>query len=141
VTVPVKYSAEEEEKDHNKFSRAFKDFLDDYARAHDDWLAAKHEINPDINIWKEKQNKFEKLAPEFPKNLMTPVDSSYLKTILRKGRQSKYKRKKPDTEVKGEETKVKEEKQEKKPPQTRIIDIPGMGKTFPTVKWTENDFV
>lgn len=140
VTVPVKYSKEEEEKDHNKFSRHFKDFLDDYARAYDDWIQAKHEVNPDINAWKEKQNKFDKLAEEFPKNLMTPVDGPYLKIILRKGRQSKYKRKKPEPEVKVEKVAVKEEVLEE-PPKTWIVDIPGMGSQFPSVKWKESDFL
>ncbi|KAL3912072.1 MAG: hypothetical protein SGILL_007028 [Bacillariaceae sp.] len=141
VSVPVKYSQEDEEKDHNKFSREFKDFLDDYAKGYDEWIQARHDVNPDVNAWKEKQNKFEKLATEFPKNLMTKVDNAYLKIILRKGRQSKYKRKpKAETEAKVKVEKAEETAEEEEKPQTRTIDIPGMGKQFEKIEWKESDF-
>ena len=144
MSVPVKYSKEEEAKDHNSFSREFKNYLDDYAKAYDNWIQARHDNNPEaVNAYKEKQNKFEKLATEFPKNLMTKVDNSYLKIILRKVRQSQYKRKpKAETEAKVKVEKAEEtadEEDEKAPP--RIVDIPGMGKHFESVQWKQSDFV
>lgn len=142
VTVPVKIPKDEEGKDHNKLSRDFKGLLDDFARAYDDWLAKKHEIHPEqVNLWKEKQLKFDKLAKEFPSNLMTPVDAAYLKLAMRRERQNKAKRKKPVSEAKVDETEKDEEEEEEEAAPKRVVDIPGMGKSFACVKWKESDFM
>ncbi|KAL3909092.1 MAG: hypothetical protein SGILL_008228, partial [Bacillariaceae sp.] len=141
VTVPVKAPKDDDGKDHNKLPRDFKGLLDDFGRAYDDWLTAKHEIHPEqVNLWKEKQLKFDKLAKEFPSNLVTPVDPTYLKLAMRRERQNKSKRKKLVQEAKVDETEqVVEEEEEEEDPK-RIVDVPGMGKSFETVKWKEDDF-
>lgn len=154
VTVPVKLPEEDEGKDRNKFPREFQDLLDDFARAYDDWLEAKNALDPDFNVWKERQNKFDKFVDEFPSNLVTPVDAAYLKQALRRFRQNKAKRDKTKAasaaklkeikpEVKkeptGDETK-KDLSEEKPAPKTRTIHIPGLGTEYPTKYWMENDF-
>ncbi|KAG7341564.1 hypothetical protein IV203_023517 [Nitzschia inconspicua] len=158
VTVPVKAPPEEEGKDFNRFPREFQDFFDDYARAYDDWLEAKHALDPEFNVWKERQHKFDKFAKEFPSNLVTPVDSTYLKSALRRFRQNKAKRDKTKAasaaklkdvkdvkEIKKSpgETKKKDNTEEETPPpssKTITIHIPGLGKEFPAKVWTEKDF-
>ncbi|KAG7358479.1 hypothetical protein IV203_015068 [Nitzschia inconspicua] len=157
VTVPVKAPPEEEGKDFNRFPREFQDFFDDYARAYDDWLEAKHALDPEFNVWKERQHKFDKFAKEFPSNLVTPVDSTYLKSALRRFRQNKAKRDKTKAasaaklkdvkdvkEIKKSpgETKKKDNTEEETPPSSKTITIhiPGLGKEFPSKVWTEKDF-
>jgi hypothetical protein len=154
VTVPVKLPEEDEGKDRNKFPREFQDLLDDFARAYDDWLEAKNALDPDFNVWKERQNKFDKFVDEFPSNLVTPVDSAYLKQALRRFRQNKAKR---DKTKAASAAKLKEIKLEFKretteeemqmdateevlAPKTRTVHIPGLGKEYPTKLWMENDF-
>ena len=95
VTVPVKQpppDADSDGTDHNKFSRDFQELLDDYARAYDEWCSRQAEIDKKFSVFKEKQYKFERLAKEFPPNLLTPVDANYLKKIVRRARQNKHKR-------------------------------------------------
>jgi hypothetical protein len=154
VTVPVKLPEEDEGKDRNKFPREFQDVLDDFARAYDDWLEAKNALDSDFNVWKERQNKFDKFVDEFPSNLVTPVDAAYLKQALRRFRQNKAKRDKTKaasaaklkeikTEVKREtdEEETKKELAEEQPmPKTRTVHIPGLGTEYPTKHWVENDF-
>jgi len=152
VTVPVKNpEGDSDGRDRNRFPRALQDLLDDYARAYDDWCVAKSNLDPSFETWKEKQHKFDKLAKEFPSNLLTPVDPSYLKHIMRRARQNKYKRGKTaassvksKAEVKEEqhapEEEDSEEEEEEEEAQGRIVDIPGPGKVFPRLTWKENDF-
>ena len=93
VTVPVKQPDTDNEKDGNKLPKEFKDLLDDFARAHDEWCRAQGAIDKDFATFKEKQKKFEKVAKEFPSSLITPIDSEYIKLVIRRVRQYKLKRK------------------------------------------------
>lgn len=99
VTVPVpKPSAGDDDEgvDHNKFPRLLQDELDMYAREYDifckhegDYRHAKDEEFP---IHLEKRKKYDQVVKEFPKNLMTPIDSEYMKKLVRRARQNKSKR-------------------------------------------------
>jgi Skp family chaperone for outer membrane proteins len=103
-------------------------------------------------IYKEKQLKFDRLVKEFPTSLMTPVDANYLKKIVRRARQNKHKRSKTaalkqktdgDTvkdEPKSEPEPESEEEEKEEEPQGRTVNIPTMGKKFPTVKYNSLDF-
>ena len=99
VTVPVpKPSAGDDGDgtDHNKFPRDLQDELDMYAREFDtfckhegDYRHAKDEEYP---IHLEKRKKYDQVVSIFPKNLMTPIDSEYMKKLVRRARQNKSKR-------------------------------------------------
>lgn len=101
VTVPVpKPSAGDDGDgtDHNKFPRDLQDELDMYAREYDvfckhegDYRHAKDEEYP---IHLEKRKKYDQVVAIFPKNLMTPIDSEYMKKLVRRARQNKSKRSK-----------------------------------------------
>jgi hypothetical protein len=153
VTVPVKQQAADDEDkdgtDHNKFPRELQELLDDFARAYDDWCQLQSEIDKAFAIYKEKQLKFDRLEKEFPTPLMTPVDSNYLKKIVRRARQNKHKRsktaalkQKPDGDTaKDEEADPESEEEEKEEePDGRTVNIPTMGKKFPSLKYNSLDF-
>jgi sRNA-binding protein len=108
-------------------------------------------MDPEFNVWKEKQLKFDKLANEFPSNLVTPVDAAYLKQALRRFRQNKAKRDKTKAAAKmkdpkelrketEEEKKMASPEEEKPVVKTRTVRIPGMGVEFQTKVWAEEDF-
>ena len=93
VTVPVKQSREGE-KDGNKLPRDLQEVLDIYGKAYDEWCTAESKVDGSFETFKEKQGKFDKLASLFPKNLVTPIDPTYIKQVVRRARQNKYKRSK-----------------------------------------------
>ena len=156
VTVPVKQPEGEEAGDQNKLPKDFKDLLDDYARAYDEWCKAQNAIDKEFGSFKEKQKKFEKLVAEFPSSLVTPVDSEYLKLVVRRVRQYKLKKKraqelkeqvaakkeseKPavEEEVVGQE---EPEEEEPEPPAQVFLKIPTTGVQFDTVQFDIENFV
>jgi hypothetical protein len=147
VTVPVKNPVDTDGKDRNKLPREFQDFLDTYARAYDDWCVAKSALDPEFNTWKEKQFKFDKMAKEFPSNLMTPIDPPYLKHVMRRSRQNQYKKKyaaaaaaAPKAEGKDDDEADVSDEEEEEAPESRIVELPGLGKVFPTIPYKESDF-
>jgi hypothetical protein len=98
VTVPVALLPTDDDTDHNKLTREFYDAVDEYARAFDDWCDAEGEYRKEIGDKNfvahfEKRKKFDSLVEEFPKDLFTPVDKTYLQKILRRARQNRHKRK------------------------------------------------
>jgi hypothetical protein len=148
VTVPVKQTDDNDNTtDHNKLPKEFKELLDDYARTYDDWCRAQSEVEEGFALFKEKQAKFEKLAKDFPSSLVSPVDSDYLKKIVRRVRQYKIKKKKADEmkQQKGgvaapaeNEESVQEDDQEKEV--HRTVNIPTAGVEFITKRFVMEDF-
>ena len=155
MTVPVKNEDSDSggNRDHNKLGREIQDLIDDYGRAYDDYCTARLVLYPTMNINKEKQAKFDKLATEFPTGLLTPVDPNYLKQVARRARQNKYKRQKTaearqqqlevaakkEAEAQEEEEESESEEEEEEE-EENIIDLPGKGVVFPTIDWQANDF-
>lgn len=153
--MPIKHdpAEDDEEKDHNNFSRDFQELIDDYARAYDNWCSAQSLVVKNFALLKEKQAKYDALIEHFPKNLLTPVTAEYMKKIVRRARQNRHKRKKTaelkpeekDEEDSGEESEkeeVEEEEEQSSPkPKKRIVEIPTLGSVFPKMKWKESDFV
>lgn len=149
VTVPVKQPDENDSTtDHNKLPKEFKDLLDDYARAYDDWCRAHSEVEEGFALFKEKQAKFEKIAKDFPASLVTPVDSDYLKKVVRRVRQYKIKKKKAEElrQQKGGATQTSAEKEESGEEEDqekglhRTVNIPTAGVEFATKKFVLQDF-
>eukprot|EP00980_Cylindrotheca_fusiformis_P000711 scaffold168_cov124-Cylindrotheca_fusiformis.AAC.11 len=151
VTVPVKQPDESDNTaDHNKFSKEFKDLLDDYARAYDVWCRAQADVDESFALFKEKQAKFDKVADAFPSALVTPVDSDYLKKVVRRVRQYKIKKKKADelrlqkggasvsSSVAAKEESGQEDDPEKE--EHRTVNIPTAGVEFMTKKFEIEDF-
>lgn len=145
----MKAPEDDDLKDRNKFPRDFQDCLDDYSRAYDDWLTAKHEIDANLIVWKEKQKKFDKLAKEFPANLVTVVDVNYLKNMVRRARQNRAKREKTAAamvaKLQEEQLSVAEKEQEDEKdgddkPASETIYFPGLGTFFQTIEWKESNF-
>lgn len=99
VTVPLPEDPDDPEDeegllDKNKFSRDMQELLDTFCRIYDDWCDAQGRIQPDFAVHAEKRQKFEMLAKEFPDNMVTPVDATYLKKVVRRARQNRQKRSK-----------------------------------------------
>lgn len=82
--------------DRNKFSRPLQDAFNAYSIAHDEWCGAvsvwKESIKEKYHLHHERMNKFDDLIQFFPKDLMTPVDGSYMRKIVRRARQAASKR-------------------------------------------------
>jgi hypothetical protein len=147
VAVPVKQPEEDGgSSDQNKLPKDFKDLLDDYARAHDEWCRAQAEVDKDFALFKEKQKKFDRIAKVFPSALVTPINSDYLKKVVRRVRQYKLKKKKVQElkrraetpSAKNNEESDREEEQEKEV--HRTLNIPTTGVEFPSMKWKIADF-
>mmetsp|Transcript_20513 Transcript_20513/g.30831 ORF Transcript_20513/g.30831 Transcript_20513/m.30831 type:complete len:504 (+) Transcript_20513:113-1624(+) len=148
VSVPVPVKANPD-VDNNKWPREAQDLLDEFSRAYDDWChaeAAWREIDPSIKekfpIHKKRMNKFDELLPVFPKDLITPIDGTYLRKVVRRARQNKHKRIKtaqklsdeasvPET-VASQPSADKEEKEEDVKTTIEIM-IPGKGISFANV--------
>jgi hypothetical protein len=163
VTVPVKHRPgdAEDEKDRNKLPRDLQEALDVFGKAYDEWCSAQSKVDNSFETFKEKQGKFDKLAKLFPKNLVTPIDSNYLKQVVRRARQNKYKRSKtaaaktekpvekeePVVENEIEEGSTKEERQEEEedsvepPKKHRIVNIPTTGEMYGRRPFSAWDFV
>jgi len=167
VTVPVKHRPgdAENDKDRNKLPRDLQEALDVFGKAYDEWCSAQSKVDNAFETFKEKQGKFDKLAKLFPKNLVTPIDSNYLKQVVRRARQNKYKRSKTaaaknekpvakeesvveDDEI--EEGSTKEESQEEEeeeeesveqPKKHRIVNIPTTGAIYVRKSFSAGDFV
>ena len=150
VSVPVK--PPDDAKDGNKFPRNLQEVLDVFGKAYDEWCTAQSKIDSSFQTFKEKQGKFDRLAKVFPTNLITKVDATYIKQVVRRARQNKYKRTKtaaakteketvkeePDKEVEDEQVEEEEqvESEEEKeepvapPKKYRTVNIPTKGSTF-----------
>jgi hypothetical protein len=148
VSVPVPNAANPD-VDNNKWSREAQDLLDEYSHAYDDWChaeAAWREVDPTstekFQLHHERMNKFDQLLPFFPKDLITPIDGTYLRKVVRRARQNKHKRSKTAQKLEEEgillpsyETSVSSSmKTDPEPINTGYkINIPGKGKKFPLV--------
>ena len=98
VPVPVK---ENPDVDNNKWTREAQDLLDDFSHIYDDWChaeAAWREADPTatkkFQLHHERMNKFDRILAVFPKDLVTPIDGTYLRKVVRRARQNKHKRSK-----------------------------------------------
>ena len=129
--------------------------LDVHGKAYDEWCTAQSKVDSSFETFKEKQAKFDKLAALFPKNLVTPIDSTYLKQVVRRARQNKYKRSKtaaaaaareqesakksePEPVAESEEGEEEEEEEEEPAPERkqRIVHMPARGSSFKNTKWS-----
>ena len=88
------------------------------------------------------------MAKEFPKNLMTPVTSEYLKKLLRRARQNRNKRKKTAAFREGSKDEESNDKvaaadaseDEEGTEEVLELDIPGIGSDFPSKIYNIEDF-
>ena len=147
VPVPVKPNTD---VDNNKWSREAQDLLDDFSHIYDDWCqaeAAWREVEPTVakkfQLHHERMNKFDKILLVFPKDLITPIDGTYLRKVVRRARQNKHKRSK--TALKFEEDGITPlevqssspaaaAKPEQEPVKQALeLSVPGKGKLFPHV--------
>jgi hypothetical protein len=83
VPVPPKRNPD---VDDNKWSREAQDLLDDFSHIYDDRRhaeAASREVDPTVakkfQLHHERMNKFDKILAVFPKDLVTPIDGTYLR--------------------------------------------------------------
>jgi hypothetical protein len=94
VSVPVPHM--DDGVDRNKFARPLQDAFNAYSIAHDEWCGAvsawKEAIKEKYHLHHERMNKFDDLIQFFPKDLLTPVDGSYMRKIVRRARQAASKR-------------------------------------------------
>jgi len=100
VSIPApKVMAELQE---NNFSKEYKEALQIYSCAYDDWCDAegkycitlpKNKRNK-FKLNTEKKNKFDRMVQEFPNNLAVPLEISYLRKIVRQERSNKQRREK-----------------------------------------------
>ena len=156
VSVPAK--PPDDVKDGNKLPRNLQEVLDVFGKAYDEWCTAQSKVDSSFQTFKEKQGKFDKLAKVFPKDLATKIDSNYLKQVVRRARQNKYKRSKtaaanrekesvneepaPEEEVEEEEESEEEkEKPAELPKKHRIVNIPTKGSTFARTEGSVEDFL
>jgi hypothetical protein len=147
VSVPVPTKANPD-VDNNKWSREAQDLLDDFSHIYDDWChaeAAWREVDPTVakkfQLHHERMNKFDKILAVFPKDLVTPIDGTYLRKVVRRARQNKHKRIK--TALKFEEDGVTPIPQPSSPASLKPdvesakpvlkIAVPGKGQRFPFV--------
>jgi len=160
VTVPVKHRpGDENEKDRNKLPRELQEALDVFGKAYDEWCTAQSKVDNFFETFKEKQGKFDKLAKLFPRNLVTPIDANYLKQVVRRARQNKYKRSKTaaaknekeaakeermvEDEIVEELTKEDSEEDEDIPElkKYRTVNVPTTGAIYSRRSFSAQDFV
>jgi hypothetical protein len=104
-----------------------------------EYREAAPDIKEKFQLKKKKFDKFEEVVKEFPSDLVTPVDSAYLKTVSRRARQNKQKRVKnagglftATPKAKGVEPKKETvEPSKEKVSETVEIKVPGKGRVFP----------
>mmetsp|Transcript_11560 Transcript_11560/g.21859 ORF Transcript_11560/g.21859 Transcript_11560/m.21859 type:complete len:238 (+) Transcript_11560:817-1530(+) len=133
----------------NNFAKEFKEALYIFAGVFDDWCVAEGEYNQSLSTIKrkpfkanvEKLKKFDGLVNEFPKNLATPVDISYLRKIVRQERSNKSRRdKRKDGGGSGNSAvavvgdSMAEQQQESE------IHIPQKGTEFMSIDFCRQDF-
>ena len=113
VSVPIAPNPDEDEDDntdHNKWSREFYDCFGEYCNLYDEWVeliaVVKQEQDiTDYVVYFEKRNKFDQLIKDVPQDLKTPIDKSYFQKLLRRSRQNRHKR---ERTLKRQEEKAKE---------------------------------
>ena len=92
----------------------------------------------------EKQTKFDSMLDEFPKNLATPIDVSYLRKIVRMESSNKKRREKRKSGSGGGGEAVARiddaTSTMKQPQQDVVVCIPQKGLNFPTIKFNEQDY-
>jgi phage-related minor tail protein len=168
VTVPVKHRpGDSDQKDGNKLPRDLQEALDVFGKAYDEWCTAQSKVDSSFETFKQKQGKFDKLAKLFPKNLVTPIDSNYLKQVVRRARQNKYKRSKTaaaaaarensatkeeeqaaaaaeknevEEESAKEESDEEEESVAEPPKKHRVVNIPTTGSNYLPQTFSAADF-
>lgn len=163
VTVPVPKSApEDEDEDHNTWSREFYEVMSEYGYCYDALMDAIQERQAaqglEFPAHFEKRKKFDNLVDEFPnKHLKTPIDKAYLQKILRRARQNKHKRDKTAKRLEemaqrfipekgpGHEDgrKVDDDSDEDRSENSskrRAVQLPIFSKKFPRVPFLEEDF-
>ena len=99
----------------------------------------------------EKQTKFDSMLYEFPKNLATPIDVSYLRKIVRMESSNKKRREKRKSGGAGEaavariddatSTMKQPQLQLQHPQQDVVVCIPQKGLNFPTIKYNKQDYL
>jgi len=166
VTVPVKHRPGDidNEKDRNKLPRDLQEALDVFGKAYDEWCTAQSKVDSSFETFKQKQGKFDKLASLFPKDLFTPIDANYLKQVVRRARQNKYKRSKtaaaasaaaksdkgttklasPTKDIEEEESaKEDSDEEEDSPPprKHRVVEIPTTGLNYASVTFSTSNFI
>jgi len=147
VSVPVPVKANPD-VDNNKWPREAQDLLDEFSSGYDEWAqaeAAWREIDPTnkekFQIHKKRMNKFDDLIPAFPKDLITPIDGTYLRKVVRRARQNKHKRIKTAEKLKADESladvtsSASVDKDEKEIEETNTVEImvPGKGVEFANI--------
>ena len=113
VSVPIAPNAEEDENDntdHNRWSREFYDCFGEYCNLYDEWvelvaIVKQEQDVTDYVVYFEKRNKFDELIKDVPQDLKTPLDKSYFQKLLRRSRQNRHKR---ERTLKRQEEKAKE---------------------------------
>lgn len=147
VSVPVPVKANPD-VDNNKWPREAQDLLDEFSHAYDEWCHAEgawREIDPTskekFQVHKKRMNKFDDLLPSFPKDLITPIDGTYLRKVVRRARQNKHKRIKTAQKLSGETSlpdvtpsgSADNEDIEEEENDTLEIVVPGKGLVFASV--------
>jgi hypothetical protein len=113
------------------------------------WEAAP-EIKEKFPLKKKKFDKFDELVKEFPSDLVTPVNSGYLKNVARRARQNRQKRERvksaggtpvavlPKQKIEPKEEAVEPTKEEAS--ETVEIKVPGKGRVFPKAVLEASEF-
>ena len=101
----------------------------------------------------EKQSKFDSMLDEFPKNLATPIDVSYLRKIVRMESSNKKRREKRKSGGAGEAAvaRIDDATSTMKQPQPQlqlqhlqqdvVVCIPQKGLNFPTIELNKQDYL
>jgi len=133
----------------NNFPKEFKEALYIFAGVFDDWCVAEGEYNQSLSLIKrkpfkanvEKLKKFDDLVNEFPKNLATPVDISYLRKIVRQERSNKSRRdKRKDSSGSGNSAVAGVGDSTAEKQQESEIHIPQKGTEFLSIAFCRQDF-
>jgi len=100
VPAPKVNDDEKQEKKENNLPRELKEALFDYSNAYDNWTDAEYEYQETLPEDKTKEKfrpnvhklkKFDEMIKEFPQKILTPIDVSYLRLIVRRVRNNKAK--------------------------------------------------
>ena len=114
VSVPVAPNPEDEDDnvDHNKWSRDFYDCFGDYCTLYDDWIDLVAVVKEEAGVqnfltYFEKRNRFDQMVQDknVPQDLKTPLDKAYMQKLLRRARQNRHKR---ERTLKRQEERAKE---------------------------------
>ena len=161
VSVPIAANDIDPSKDYNNMSKELMEAIEEYATSYDDMIALNGKLqeklgNKKYSVAKEKQRRFDDILKEFPSNLKTPVDRSYLQLRVRRVRKNRSQRSstkaKESSDEKSANTAASPSKaavvsgtvgSPKKVPKLSTIEIllPVLSNTFPTMQWAESDFI